>query len=489
MRSAIMRKSEPASSTRARRSARLPAATSADTSARVDTKPSWRPSSVNTGATRSSPHDWSGADRVKSSMPSSTSTVRTRTVNGSRELTEASARVTISSTCSGASTERQLRPTSCSRAWSRKAGQPPLAKMMLPSRSVRITAIGPGLGDGAEQLADVVELEAQLLGVGDVEAGAGVALELAVGVEERQGPVVQPAVLAVAPGDPGGELERHPVVDVGDDGVGDLGQVVGVHGAEQRVAQVGVVGPDAEELEARVVADAGHAGPVGQPQHHRRLVHQPVGLRLARAGVGEVEDLREEVVGQAGRAVDGGDHGADPVLAAAGTGAAEVALEVVAVAGPQLLEHGADLERLDRVDVGLEPRPSDVVDVELHQVEEHGVGLHQLAVELDQTPMATGVASKTEASGSRWRARVGVSPAGPRALPFRGLCCRLFRLHALALPSRPPDGHSPSAPGRSMASYSGHEATARTRSVLVGSDGPSGTDRGRGLPAGTRRPA
>ena len=135
-------------------------------------------------------------------MPASGSTVRTRTVNGSRELIDARPRVTISSTCSGASTERQLSPGS---------SLVPSSRLGPAAVGVDDVAVGvgaqhgerPGLGDRLEQLADVVELAAQLLGLGDVEAGAGVALERAVGVEERQRPVVQPAVLAVGAAPPG----------------------------------------------------------------------------------------------------------------------------------------------------------------------------------------------------------------------------------------------------------------------------------------------
>ena len=172
------------------------------------------------------------------------------------ELIEARPRVTISSTCSGARIERQLSP-------GRSVG---LVEQARPAAvGVDDVAVGvgaqhrqrPGVGDRLEQLAHVVELAAQLLGLGHVEAGAGVALERALAVEERQGPVVQPAALAVGARHPHGELERHPVADVLGDALGRPRR--GPRGGRLRNSaspQVVLVGPDAEELEARAVADA-----------------------------------------------------------------------------------------------------------------------------------------------------------------------------------------------------------------------------------------
>ena len=153
-------------------------------------------------------------------------------------------------------------------------------------------------------------------------------------------------------------------------------------GAEQRLAEV-VARPATMPRNSKLVRlpTRGQPSAIGEPEHHRRLVDQTTGLGLAGARVGEVEDLRQQVVGLTGRAVDRGDHRAHPVRLVVGSGAAEVALEVVALPSHRSWR----LARTSAASAGStndsKRWPDDLGHRQVDQVAEHGVGLDQLAVE------------------------------------------------------------------------------------------------------------
>ena len=249
--------------------------------------------------------------------------------------------------------------------------------------------------------------------------------------------MVQPAVLAVVAHDPGGELERGLVGDGHPDGVADLGQVVGVHPLEQGAAQVVLVGREAHELEAGPVADAGDAGAVGQPQQHRRLVDQPVGAGLAGAGVGEVEDLREQVVGPTAGAVHRGQQVGHPVVDPVGAQAAQLALARSCDArsagrpaspGPRSASAGSTKvsKRRPTTSPGSTPTRSQNTALACRS-----------RPSTDQAAMATGVASKTEDRAASWRVRSGVPPDAVGMLSNLLLRQRLFSHASRACPSQP----------------------------------------------------
>ncbi len=211
MRSATIRKSEPASSTRASRSARRPAATSADTSASVATNPSCSPSSVNTGATRSSPHTspLPACEQVFDAGVGMVAPHAHRVGLTRPDRRSASGHDLVD--LLGGQQVRQLRPDQLDVGQDRGPAAVRVDDLALDVGAQHHER--PGLGHRGEQLAHVVELATQLFGVGHVEAGTGVALEVALRVVERQRTVVQPPVLAVGPPDPRRELERLVVGD------------------------------------------------------------------------------------------------------------------------------------------------------------------------------------------------------------------------------------------------------------------------------------
>ncbi len=288
-----------------------------------------------------------------------------------------------------------------------------------------------GLGDSAEQLADIVELDAQLLGFGHIEAGPGVALVLPVGIEEGHGPMVEPAVLTVAPGEAGRELKRGTVADRAGQVLADLGEVLGMERPEHAALQIRIVRSDAQEIEAGPVADARNALAIGQPQQHWGLVDETMSRGLAGAGIGEVEHLRQQVVGPPLGTVDRGHHGADPVALAVGPPTAEVALQVVAAPAQHLAQVRLEGHSLRGVGERLEPHRRRVVRRELHQIEEHRIGPQQVTVDRPE--------GSTDGRGHEHRgeglemARQGRCEAVglPLACGSR-LCCGLFSLHGLA---------------------------------------------------------